>query len=464
MSLDVLERVKEFVRPFYLKWLFFRLSSENYPSPFKRWLHFPSCRLGADAGGMLPEAGELSDIIFLPMADWHGILQRSQQLARGLAKLGHRCIYLNPHLGREFPETYPFSRRRVVSQLEERIIELHVHLALEPVFHHRCLLPSEVAALAESLRQLLTTIESRSQILVLSFPLWLGVACQLRDELHAPIIYDCHDLLRGFEGISADLLEAEENLLETADMNVFSAAWLERECNRGLPSRNAKSIIIRNAANSQDFDGIPQISSTAPSPVTIGYIGSLNSWFDLEALTAAARAHPEWRFLLVGPAAESFPREALRMYQNVSLIGEVPHGDLPQWMARFTVATIPFIVQPLTRATNPIKMYEYFAAGLPVVSSPLGEVERYAELIYTARTPAEFVRQLEIAAAENDPAKRLARRRIAQKESWAARSAVFSREAQGLLGAIATISASVPAATQSASCIDEATGNRSSNR
>ena len=70
---------------------------------------------------------------------------------------------------------------------------------------------------------------------------------------------------------------------------------------------------------------------------------------------------------------------------------------------------------------HPVKMYEYFACGLPVVSSALGEVQRYSDLAYVAESPAEFVSQLERAVAEDDPAKRAARRQVAEQESWRSR-------------------------------------------
>jgi len=87
-------------------------------------------------------------------------------------------------------------------------------------------------------------------------------------------------------------------------------------------------------------------------------------------------------------------------------------------MSQFRVSTIPFRLMPLTAATNPVKLYEYFACGLPVVSSRLDEVERYSDLLYIADSPDDFVVQLERALLEEDPAKREARRTVARKENW----------------------------------------------
>lgn len=415
--------VKELIRPYYLKWLYFRLAAENRPPAFTRWLDFPSVALDGTPESLLPDQADLPDVIFLPMADWHGILQRSQQLARGLAAIGHRCLYLNPHLGREFPQPYLWSKRRLVTWLEPGILELHVHLTREPVFHHRCLLEDEVDAVERCILRLLESIRSKSQIIVTSFPLWAGVAERLRTRLRCPIVYDCHDLLGGFTGISSDLIAAEEGLIRSADLTVFSADWLAAECDRKLGSHGPR-LILRNGVDAGAFQPVPVPNAAAP--VTIGYAGSLNSWFDVEAMALAARRHPEWRFLLIGPIAEGFERHAFDGLSNVEFVGEVRHAELSAWMAQFTVATIPFLVQPLTMATNPIKMYEYFACGLPLVSARLGEVERYGGLAYIADSPREFVDQLELAARERDAALRQVRRQVAEKESWAQRARSLS--------------------------------------
>ncbi len=412
--------LKELVRPYYLKWFYFHLAQNNCPPEFKRWRAYPSAPLESAAQLLAPTRDGLADAIFLPMTDWHGIRQRSQQLARGFSALGHRCFYLNPHLGREFPQVYSKNYRTRLSFLETRIAELHVHLPREPVFHHRRLKPDEVRTIGDSFLTLLRTAGSERQMSIVGFPVWTEVATRLRQELETPIVYDCHDLLEGFEGIGPDLIDQEGELLETADLVVFSAEWLANQHISRRPGLAAKSVVIRNGADSQHFENV--VRNRAGGAVTIGYTGALHSWFDIEAVRLAASEHPEWRFLLAGPAGFTFPKDAFSGSQNIQLVGEVPYQELPKWMAEFDVATIPFLIQPLTMATNPVKLYEYFACGLPVVSSALAEVLRYSDLVYVANTPAEFVRQLEQAVAENDPAKRAARRLVAAQENWISRS------------------------------------------
>jgi glycosyltransferase involved in cell wall biosynthesis len=362
------------------------------------------------------------------MADWHSIEQRSQHLVRGLAALGHRCAYLSPHLGREFSQPYPFSPRRLVTLIGPGVLELHIHLLREPVFHQRRLRDEEAETISAGIRSLFEVTHSASQVIIASFPLWVDVARRLETGRKIPIIYDCHDLLEGFSEIDDGLILAERELLRIADLVVFSAESLAREHIARCPDLAGKSLVLRNAVNPAHFDSVFQRSIPKKARKTVGYFGSLNTWFNVDTLASAAREHPEWRFLLVGPRARNFPQQTFAGLANVELIGEVPYGDAPAWLSEFDVATIPFVVSPLTMATNPVKLYEYFACGLPVVSSRLGEVERYSELAYLADTPREFISQLEAAMDEDNEGKRLERRRVAERETWAERCEVLTRE------------------------------------
>ena len=373
------------------------------------------------------------------MADWHGIEQRSQQLVRGLAALGHRCSYLSPHLGREFTRPYPFSPRRLATLIDPRVLELHIHLQREPVFNHRCLDDEEAEAICDGIQSLLDVTHSASQVVVVSFPFWVEVARRLRTDRDMPIVYDCHDLLEGFAEIDDEVILAEQDLLKAADLVVFSAEWLASEHIARSPDLAGKSMVLRNAVNPAHFDSVFQRGAQRKACKTIGYFGSLNTWFDVDAFVTAVREHPEWRFLLVGPSAETFPRQAFDNLANVELIGEVPYKDAPIWLAEFDVAVIPFVISPLTMATNPVKLYEYFACGLPVVSSRLGEVELYSGLVYLAATPREFVSQLEAAMDEDDPGKRRARRQVAERETWTRRCEVLTQEISRVSHAIGDV-------------------------
>ena len=108
-----------------------------------------------------------------------------------------------------------------------------------------------------------------------------------------------------------------------------------------------------------------------------------------------------------------------RSIQNIHFLGRKPYADLPAYCRQFDVGLIPFKVNELTRAVNPIKLREYLAAGLPVVSTPLPEVRLYERLANLADGPDAFVQR--IAAGLNGQAvvsMRNARVEAMAQESW----------------------------------------------
>jgi glycosyltransferase involved in cell wall biosynthesis len=415
--------VKECARPYYLKWIYSRVFRERYPSQFVDCWRYPAQRLDSGVHKWFESQGGLPDVLFLPASDWHTRLQRSQHLASELAQLGHRCFYLNPHLGREFPNPYPMSSRRIVSRLMSRVVELHVHLIREPVYHERCLRRSESAAVVSAVERLLREAKSISPVVIVSLPIWNEVAEVLKRRHGCRVIYDCHDLWEGFQSIGSDVLAAEPDLFALSDSVLFTSRWLLETKAREHAAIAGKSTILRNAVRAEDFDFLPRRSRS--SRRSVGYVGSLDFWFDIDSVRLAAQRHPEWEFLLFG-RIESCAINQLSRLSNVRLMGEVPYSTLRFHLGAIDVCMIPFRISPLTLATNPLKLYEYFACGHPVVSSPLPEVQEFNDLVYVASTPEQFVSQLEAAMDENDEPSAFGRRMVAERESWTARCAAIA--------------------------------------
>jgi glycosyltransferase involved in cell wall biosynthesis len=413
--------LKEAVRPYYLRWLYFPLRPGRRPPAFEACWRFPYDRIGGSV--RLPQQpSPLPVLLFYPMTDWHTRIQRTQHLVRAFAALGFRCIYINPHLGREFETTALSDKHHRLAQLEPNIFELHIRLPREPVFHDRLLTPVEEEIIAGAIRRVLPESQ-KGVIQMLSFPLWQGVAARFRREDAFPLVYDCHDLLSGFDNICSDMIAAETSLLQTADLVLFSSqGLLERYGNV------RKRLLVRNAVTAGQF---AQTAHSADGPPVVGYVGALDSWFDIEAVEQTALLNPHSRVILAG-SVEFEPIRRLQSIPNVELLGEIPYGRVPELLAQFRVAIIPFRINPLTLMTNPIKLYEYFSCGLPVITTPLPEAQAMGDLVYVGTTPPEFARQVTRALAENDPARRSRRREVAENEDWTARA----REISAAFGAI----------------------------
>lgn len=410
------ERLRETIRPYYLRHIYFPLQPSRRPPEFVRCWQVPhEFQDGPRALDIPPPQPSLPDILFLSMTDWHHRLQRSQRLAIALAQTGRRCFLLNPHLGREYPAA-PWRRRPpALGQLGDRIFEIHAPLPAEPVFHHRLLTPTESRAVADAIHWALQRAGAQALDVVFALPAWNDSALDLRRRWQAVLAYDCHDWLSGFPNMASAIAAAEPESLRTADIALFSASSLMAEFHQALPELAARSFLLRNGV--PDWPPAPPRRPSAP---VAGYIGALEDWFWTDAVAEAARALPGVRFLLAGHAAPSV-RQALSGFHNVEFAGETPPGQVPAILGQFRIGLIPF-QGPLGRYTDPLKIYEYFHYGLPVVTSPLPELDRFGRLVRQAPTAAGFAQAVREALGEDDGDLEEARRAEARAATWTRRA------------------------------------------
>jgi glycosyltransferase involved in cell wall biosynthesis len=406
----MLERWRELIRPYYLRWIYFPVHPARRPSYFRDCWTYPNAPL---AERSVPAGGAAPSFLFWPMADWHFRVQRTQHLAMALARRGHRCYVVNPHLGRQFLRPFPFDSGPRLSTVADNIHELHVRLPAEPVYHHRLLGAAESDRIADALQPLSC---EKDIVQIVMLPTWMDAAERLRTTFGWRIVYDCHDAIAGFPNMAREIADAETAAMQSANLVVFSSDFLQQNAT-GL--RLPRQTLIRNAAASDHLRSAAREQRSRPAA---GYIGAIDEWFDIDWLTSALKAFPETPFLIAGTIYN--PRlQDLSDASNLRLLGEVPYREVPRVLAEIDVGLIPFRCTELTRATNPIKLYEYFSHGIPVVASRLPEIERYRDLVYIADHADDFVAQIGNALNEAPgDARREHRIQVAKAESWDARA------------------------------------------
>jgi glycosyltransferase involved in cell wall biosynthesis len=234
--------------------------------------------------------------------------------------------------------------------------------------------------------------------------------------------------------VAASMRRKEEALLCRADVVFTTAATLRDE---RLPL-NPHTYWVPNGVDFAAFTAALAAPEPAPSPLAslprprLGIVGSIGSKLDLDLLAAAARARPGWSFALVGPVvrgADPGKLQALRELPNVYFLGAVPPAEVPHVLRACDVGLIPYYTDTAeTRHVNPLKVYEYLAAGLPVVATPLPNLAVPSDLARTGDTPQAFVAAVEAALAEaGDEAAAARRRAYAATQTWEARGAEIAR-------------------------------------
>lgn len=155
---------------------------------------------------------------------------------------------------------------------------------------------------------------------------------------------------------------------------------------------------------------------------TIGYVGNLRDRIDWDLVEGLVRVLPEWSFVFAGSAEENSKIASIAKYANVRFLGVVEYHDLPSFLMSIDVGIVPHVVNDLTNSMNPLKAYNYLAAGVPVVSTAIPNLNELVDLITIANGPEEFAAAIENCLAK---ASRMIdvenRRDFLEKISWKAR-------------------------------------------
>jgi GT2 family glycosyltransferase/glycosyltransferase involved in cell wall biosynthesis len=376
------------------------------------------------------------DLLIFSIIDWRTRVQRPQHLAARCAAAGHRVFYVNPTF---VPTDRQKSPGLVVDRVASNIhvVWLHAPAGVSAYRH-----PMDAALTARFLAALSALQDEQDiagAIVVVQLPFWAPLAIALRDRKRWRIVYDCLDLHSGFATNGPHMDTEEANLVRASDLVVASSRLLLDK----MAALNPRTVLIPNAADFTHFQEpmteIPAALQGLRRPV-IGYIGAVAAWFDSRLVAEAAKARPDWTFVLVGSTytADLGP---IRDLKNVQLVGEKSYDEIPAYLKAFDVCLIPFRRLPLTEAANPIKFYEYLAAGKPVVAVPLPELETFAAagLLYLAADPETFVAAVERALVEDSLERRQQRVDFARRHTWDERFSRFSRAVRSVYPRVSVI-------------------------
>ena len=191
---------------------------------------------------------------------------------------------------------------------------------------------------------------------------------------------------------------------------------LERQTSRPL-------ILLGNGVEMAPFEAdSPEPGDLAGLPrPRIGYLGLLSHFLDFEVLEALRRARRGGTLVLIGPgspATEAAVRE-LAGRPGVAVLGPKPYAEVSGYMQGLDVGLIPFRAKdPHVQGINPNKVYQYLAAGLPVVTTPVLDLEPRAPHLQFASDPAGFTAA--VAAALDTPRDPAACRELARPHDWGA--------------------------------------------
>lgn len=288
---------------------------------------------------------EMKVVIFPATIDYSYMTQRPQQMANAFAEAGCLVIYgtLN-HVSDQVEVARQVRPNLYV--LNERYFQHLVHLVNAEKTTYFCMWPNNVKHLQY-------------------------VPC-------SEIIYDYMDDLVLLDLPKEQVRRDHELMLNKADLITVTASKLFE----GLPSQHKKKTVLIPNAVSDEFlvevnrpTELPDELRNCVGKKIIGYYGAIAEWLDFQLLELLADSSPEYIIMLIGPVSNLAEKmvKSLTNKPNVIILAPRSQIELIPFVQRFDVCIIPFIVNDVTNAVSPVKVYEYLAAGRPVVSTGIKE-------------------------------------------------------------------------------------------
>ena len=325
--------------------------------------------------------------------DWDGDPLSKTHLMR-LAARNNRVLWVNS-IGNRAPRAQVRDLQRMGRKLRQafgglREVEHNIHVLAPlsiPVFGQPMVNGFNGHLLSAQVRSAMRRLGMKRPVAISFLP---GAAAAF-DRFEARLrIYYCVDDFSAFDGAGENIARLEREIISRSDLVVCSSERLVQAKEKLHP----RVTLIRHGVDLAHFRRatlpdlkVSDLVRDLPKPV-LGFVGLMADWVDQELLGALADHYSNGTVVIVG--REDCDTTLLRTRPNVVFLGRRPYSELPALMKGMDVGLVTFRDNELTQAANPLKAREYIAAGLPVISTPIPEVERLG-VCRIARGPQEFI-------------------------------------------------------------------------
>ena len=351
----------------------------------------------------------------------------SQHLARRFAEMGHHVLHLScpitvPHLFLRNRNSRYADRTALWNSAGKKhsptLIE-SVPLALIPWNVARHFLKKERNPFgwysASTRGIVLRHGFTQPDLLLMDDPRFLGLERWLKPRRFVYRATDFYSQMKNDRSIDT----VEKWAVEKCDGLIATAAPLLRHLQKYAPSK--PSLLLENGADNEHFSRSttpPPAYQRIPQPRVI-YVGALDDRFDFDLTEKLAAANPEVHFVLIGPGNEEgrLPQKA-----NIHLLGQIAYEEIPRWLQHADIGLLPMNSHPANLGRSPMKLYEYAAAGLPVLARATPEISRRQDRFVFLYEDADSAQKQLTRLLANMP-EREATRKEALQHSWKSRAA-----------------------------------------
>jgi glycosyltransferase involved in cell wall biosynthesis len=389
-----------------------------------------------DQGFYGMKKGSGVDIVCLSTQDWNGLWTRKQRFMKMFAESGNRVLYIETPVHLFGVDVLPGDPTRFFRFLRgPRNVQPGLHVGTLPI-----LLPMfQMFHSVNAVNQVVIASALRKWIHGLGFHkplLWIYTpfSAALVDKVpNSGAVYECVDEFRAAQGLvrSSVVGAMEDALLRKVQLTVVTHENL-------LPHRAAlspKAVCIPNGADVAHFRKAAESDLAIPPDMAsiraprLGFVGHLHYWIDLKLIRFLAEKRPEWSIVLIGPVSPLARIQEVKHLPNVHLLGRKPHSDVPAYVKAMDCCLNPYISGQLADHVSPLKLYEYLAAGKPVVSTEMPEAHKFGDMVRVAGSYEGVLAACESALASLPESRETIQRRldVAAEHSWEKRFAALQK-------------------------------------
>lgn len=364
------------------------------------------------------------NLVYFGPGKWEGMWRNRHQLMSRLAE-HNRVFYIEPQSYEVRKAGVGGGRKKWISKKGK-----HLYIFHGPVFP-KILLKIKLRRFLSVVWKLLlklTLIRMRFScpIVWVSHPDMLGLAKWFSGKVLVYHIVDEYKayLNVGNQGRRQQIEEREEKLLRMADIVIVVSQELyqsKKELNENIYIvRNAVDYIAFTKASTSDRHP-PADISVIPKPI-IGYTGLISARLDLNALLFLAANFPDGNMVLIGDVKERNCEDIIKKLKekkNVHFLGMKDVSEIPYYIKEFDVGIIPYMFNEETKNADPLKLYEYFAMGKPVVTTKFPAANEYRHVIKIADSPTEVLQHIKFYLTSEETKDRMEERlHVAEQNTW----------------------------------------------
>lgn len=251
--------------------------------------------------------------------------------------------------------------------------------------------------------------------------IWVGYPALYKyipEKFSGKIIYDCmdhHSAMCGNQKIQKTLEYCEKQLVKKAEIIFASSEYLFEHIEK--VGGGEKTVLLRNGF---EQSGIRVPVSQKKNRYKIGYIGTVAEWFDITLLRDSLKEMNCIEYHIAGPVSDI----NLLQNQNIVYDGVIEHRKLFDYSGQLDCLIMPFVVNDIVKAVDPVKLYEYISMGKCIISVFYKEIERFEPYVYFYKSRDDFLKLLKNLAGEGFPPKynQVQQETFLKENTWKARS------------------------------------------